>query len=144
MKLSTKSRYALEGLVYMAIHSPNEAISIKKIAVDTGITVAYLEQIFFILKKAGLLLTVRGAKGGFLLAQSPKETTVGMVLRAIESDLAPVKCVYNLETCTSKVRSNCVNRQVWMRLTDAIEQTVDHITLEDLKNKYLNRKGAVI
>ena len=60
MKLSTKSRYALEGLVYIAIYSPNEAIRIKQIAEDTGITVAYLEQIFFLLKKAGLLLTVRG------------------------------------------------------------------------------------
>ena len=73
MKLSTKSRYALEGLVYIVIYSPNEAIRIKQIAEDTGITVAYLEQIFFLLKKAGLLLTVRGAKGGFLLAQSPKD-----------------------------------------------------------------------
>ena len=53
MKLSTKSRYALEGLVYIAIYSPNEAIRIKQIAEDTGITVAYLEQIFFLLKKAG-------------------------------------------------------------------------------------------
>ena len=68
MKLSTKSRYALEGLVYIAIYSPNKAIRIKQIAEDTGITVAYLEQIFFLLKKAGLLLTIRGAKGGFLLA----------------------------------------------------------------------------
>ena len=59
--------------VYIAIYSPNEAIRIKQIAEDTGITVAYLEQIFFLLKKAGLLLTVRGAKGGFLLAQSPKD-----------------------------------------------------------------------
>ena len=65
MKLSTKSRYALEGLVYIAIYSPNEAIRIKQIAEDTGITVAYLEQIFFLLKKAGLLLTVRGAEGAF-------------------------------------------------------------------------------
>ena len=117
MKLSTKSRYALEGLVYIAIYSPNEAIRIKQIAEDTGITVAYLEQIFFLLKKAGLLLTVRGAKGGFLLA--------------------------HLESCTSKVRSSCVNRQIWVRLTNAIEDTVDNMTLEDLKVKYLKRKGNV-
>ena len=143
MKLSTKSRYAIEGLVYIAIYSPNEAIRIKQIAEDTGITVAYLEQIFFLLKKAGLLLTVRGAKGGFLLAQSPKDITVGMVLRAIEHDLAPVKCVHDLESCTSKVRSSCVNRQIWVRLTNAIEDTVDNMTLEDLKVKYLKRKGNV-
>ncbi len=142
MKLSTKSRYALEGLVYIAVNSPNEAIRIRQIAQDTGITVAYLEQIFFLLKKAGLLLTVRGAKGGFLLAQSPKDITVGMVLRTIEHDLAPVKCVHDLQACTSKVRSGCVSRQIWMRLTDAIESTVDNITLEDLKTSYLNRKGA--
>ena len=101
------------------------------------------QQIFFLLKKAGLLLTVRGAKGGFLLAQSPKDITVGMVLRAIEHDLAPVKCVHDLESCTSKVRSSCVNRQIWVRLTNAIEDTVDNMTLEDLKVKYLKRKGNV-
>ena len=100
-------------------------------------------RIFFLLKKAGLLLTVRGAKGGFLLAQSPKDITVGMVLRAIEHDLAPVKCVHDLESCTSKVRSSCVNRQIWVRLTNAIEDTVDNMTLEDLKVKYLKRKGNV-
>ena len=99
--------------------------------------------LFFLLKKAGLLLTVRGAKGGFLLAQSPKDITVGMVLRAIEHDLAPVKCVHDLESCTSKVRSSCVNRQIWVRLTNAIEDTVDNMTLEDLKVKYLKRKGNV-
>lgn len=52
MKLSTKSRYALEGLVYIAIYSPNEAIRIKQIAEDTGITVAYLEQILFSAEKS--------------------------------------------------------------------------------------------
>ena len=52
MKLSTKSRYALEGLVYIAIYSPNKAIRIKQIAEDTGITVAYLEQIFFLPEKS--------------------------------------------------------------------------------------------
>ncbi len=97
----------------------------------------------FSAEKAGLLLTVRGAKGGFLLAQSPKDITVGMVLRAIEHDLAPVKCVHDLESCTSKVRSSCVNRQIWVRLTNAIEDTVDNMTLEDLKVKYLKRKGNV-
>ena len=106
MKLSTKSRYALEGLVYIAIYSPNEAIRIKQIAEDTGITVAYLEQIFFLLKKAGLLLTVRGAKGGFLLAQSPKDITCLLYtsIQSIKSNSAVVS--YNPSSAVC-IRQSC-------------------------------------
>lgn len=144
MKLSTKSRYAVEGIVYLAIYSPLKPMRIKQIAQDTNITVAYLEQIFFLLKKAGLLLTVRGAKGGFLLAQSPKDITVGRILRAIEQELAPVKCVYHLEECTSKTRASCVSRQIWMRMTEAMEQTADRITLQELAEKYRTEQGVAL
>lgn len=64
MKLSTKSRYALEGLFYMAAAAPDRAVSVKEIAVETGISAAYLEQIYFKLKQSGFIRTVRGGTRG--------------------------------------------------------------------------------
>lgn len=136
MKLSTKSRYALEGLLYIAVHSPTEAVRIKQIAECTKISVAYLEQIFFLLKKSDLLTTVRGSKGGYTLAKPPEEITVGMVIRSIETHIVPVACVSSLSQCNSKVRAHCVSRQVWVRLQETISEVVDHLTLKDLADRY--------
>ena len=82
MKLSTKSRYALEGLFYMAIATLDRAASIKEIAAETQISPAYLEQIFFKLKQFGIIRTVRGARGGFLFEKPLSEITVGQIIRA--------------------------------------------------------------
>lgn len=139
MKLSTKSRYALEGLLYIAVHSPAEAVRIKQIAECTKISVAYLEQIFFLLKKSSLLTTVRGSKGGYTLAKPPEEITVGMVIRSIETHIVPVACVSSLSECNSKVRAHCVSRQIWIQLNDTINQVVDHLTLKDLADRYQDR-----
>ena len=122
MKLSTKSRYALEGLLYIAIHSPTEAVRIKQIAECTKISVAYLEQIFFLLKKSNLLTTVRGSKGGYTLAKPSQEITVGMIIRSIETHIVPV--------------AYCVSRQIWIQINDTINRIVDHLTLQDLADRY--------
>ena len=142
MKLSTKSRYALEGLLYLSIHGSNQPLSVKDIAAGTGVTVAYMEQIFFSLKKSGLVSTTRGAKGGYELGQPAEEISVGMIIRAIDGNIVPVKCVDNLSLCTSRVRSNCVSRQVWIRVSNAITYVADSLTLEDLKNKFLAENGG--
>lgn len=136
MKLSTKSRYALEGLLYIAVYSPTQAVRIKQIAECTKISVAYLEQIFFLLKKSGLLATVRGSKGGYTLAKPAGEITVGTIIRSIETHIVPVACVGSLSECNSKVRAHCVSRQVWIRLNDTISQVVDRLTLQELADRY--------
>lgn len=138
MKLSTKSRYALEGLLYLALQDGNSPVNIKEIAGGTGITVAYLEQIFFQLKKAGLVATERGTKGGYFLALSEKEITVASVIRSIEGSLVPIKCVENPDLCTSKARHSCSSRAVWVQVSDAIVQTAEQITLQELKDGYIN------
>ena len=133
MKLSTKSRYALEGLFYMAIATLDRAASIKEIAAETKISPAYLEQIFFKLKQFGIIRTVRGARGGFLFEKPLSEITVGQIIRAVEGSLVPVKCVESLSACTSKVRGTCISRQVWVDLSDAIARVADSLTLEQLR-----------
>mgnify|MGYP002798988523 FL=1 len=142
MKLSTKSRYALEGLFYMAIATLDRAASIKEIAAETQISPAYLEQIFFKLKQFGIIRTVRGARGGFLFEKPLSEITVGQIIRAVEGSLVPVKCVESLSACTSKVRGTCISRQVWVDLSDAIARVADSLTLEQLRNDWLAEQSG--
>ncbi|WP_040196655.1 RrF2 family transcriptional regulator [Candidatus Soleaferrea massiliensis] len=143
MKISTKSRYALEALLYMALYSPDEAISIKRIAAETGISEKYLEQIFLGLRRAGILETVRGAKGGFLLALKPDEISVGRILRTFEKNMEPVVCVGDLSQCKSSVRATCVTRRLWIQMYDSVSEIIDTVTLETLMRRYREEQEAL-
>lgn len=144
MKLSTKSRYALEGMLYLAVFGSEKLLSIKELSAGINVSAAYMEQIFFSLKKAGLVSTVRGAKGGFILNLDEQDITVGKIIRAIEGSLVPVECVTSLSACKSKVRSSCVSRNVWVRISSAISDTADKLTLQELKNKFIAENGGEI
>ena len=144
MKLSTKSRYALEGMLYLAVFGSEKLLSIKELSAGIDVSAAYMEQIFFSLKKAGLVSTVRGAKGGFILNLDEQDITVGKIIRAIEGSLVPVECVTSLSACKSKVRSSCVSRNVWVRISLAISDTADKLTLRELKNKFIAENGGEI
>ena len=144
MKLSTKSRYALEGMLYLAVFGSEKLLSITELSAGVDVAAAYVEQIFCSLKKAGLVSTVRGAKGGFILNLDEQDITVGKIIRAIEGSLVPVECVTSLSACKSKVRSSCVSRNVWGRISSAISDTADKLTLRELKNKFIAENGGEI
>ena len=93
MKISTKGRYALRLMLELALHDANQWISVKEIAKNQEISGKYLEQIITQLHRAMLVQSVRGAQGGYRLAKKPEEIKVGMVLRAVEGELAPVSCL---------------------------------------------------
>ena len=131
MKISTKGRYALRIMLDIASNQHNEPIRLKDIAMRQDISVKYLEQIISILTKAGYLVSIRGASGGYQLKWDPKEYTVGMILRTTEGSLAPVYCVEdNGGTCLRK--GACVTVLIWKKINDAINEVVDGITLQDL------------
>lgn len=131
MKISTKGRYALRLMLDLALHDAGKAIPLKEIAARQSISDKYLEQIISLLTHAGYLLSTRGAHGGYRLARSPQEYTVGMVLRLTEGSLAPVSC---LEPCAEPCEraACCATLYVWQKLDAAISDVVDHITLQDL------------
>lgn len=90
MKLSTKGRYGLRAMIDLAIHSKEEAVSIASIAARQKISESYLEQLIPKLRKAGMISSIRGAGGGYVLAKPAKEISVGDILRALEGNLDPV------------------------------------------------------
>ena len=131
MKVSTKGRYALRLMLDLAIYNTGDPVALKDIARRQDISEKYLEQIISMLGKAGLVQAVRGSQGGYLLRRDPAEYTVGDILRVTEGDLSLVECISpNGAECDRE--ANCVTVRVWKKLTDAINQTADSISLADL------------
>ncbi|MBQ8946376.1 MAG: Rrf2 family transcriptional regulator [Lachnospiraceae bacterium] len=131
MKVSTKGRYALRLMLDLAIYNTGDPVALKDIARRQDISEKYLEQIISMLGKAGLVQAIRGSQGGYLLRRDPAEYTVGDILRVTEGDLSLVECISpNGVECDRE--ANCVTVRVWEKLTDAINQTADSISLADL------------
>lgn len=144
MKISTKGRYGLRALIDLAQYSEIEPVSISSIAARQGISERYLEQLMTLLKKAGLVKSIRGAGGGYVLAKELGEISVGDVLRALEGDLKPVECTAYSESNSCEAAGGCVTKYVWQRINESINQTVDEIKLKELvdESKNVQTKNA--
>lgn len=134
MKISTRGRYALRLMVDLAASPGDEFVTIKSIAARQEISEKYLEQIITALSRAGFVKSARGAQGGYKLSRPAEEYTVGMILRAIEGSLVPVKCMED-EPNQCPRSSICVTLDVWKKIDEAISSVVDNITLEELAQK---------
>lgn len=135
MKLSTRGRYGLKAMYQLALHYGEGPIPLKNVADAQNLSENYLEQLFSTLRKDGLLNSVRGAQGGYMLARPPSQITVGSILRTLEGNLAPADCViddgYNCEN-----EESCVTKLVWVKIRDSIDQVVDSITLQDMLEEH--------
>jgi Rrf2 family protein len=130
MKLSTRSRYGTRLLMDMAHHYAEGPIHLSDIARRQGISVKYLEQIIIPLKKARLIKSVRGPKGGHLLARPPETITVAEVVSILEDGGVLVECARRPEICQRS--TSCPTRNVWMEATQAFYEKLQSITLADL------------
>ena len=130
MKISTKGRYALRLMVDLAISEQTAPVSLKDVALRQGLSDKYLEQIVTPLARAGLVRSVRGAGGGYLLTRKPEDYTVGDILRPLEGDLAPVECATDAAYCERC--GECVTLELWQEIHRAVSQVVDNTTLADL------------
>ncbi|MBR6418989.1 MAG: Rrf2 family transcriptional regulator [Oscillospiraceae bacterium] len=140
MKISTKGRYALRMLLELAAHQDDGFISLKEISEHQDISKKYLEQIVPMLNKSGILRTNRGNRGGYMLAKSPRECSVGDVLRATEGSLAPVTCLeYDVNDCPRA--GFCPTLFVWEGLNKAVTEYLDGITLQDILDRMTSDGG---
>ena len=146
MKLSTKGRYGLRALIDLAVYSGQEAVSIQSIAKRQNISDRYLEQLMGKLRRAGLVVSIRGVGGGYRLARPAGEISVGEVLRALEGNLDAVTCPGTEEGPGCEDADLCVTRYVWKRINDSITQAVDTIMIEQLveeSRRIREEKGKV-
>ncbi len=130
MKVSTKGRYAIRLMIDIGIQN-NGYVRLKDVAKRQEISIKYLEQIVGSLQKAGLLLSSRGAQGGYRLAKNPEDYKIGEILRATEGSIAPVSC---LEEDVNKCSRNhmCSTVDFWQGLYTVINDYLDSHNLAEL------------
>ena len=114
MKISTKCRYALRVMADIALNFENQNVTITELASRNGISDKYLEQIISLLVKENLLISFRGAQGGYKLARSTKDITVGQIIGATEGKLETASCVSSGEKCD--MAEKCLTVNVWFKL----------------------------
>lgn len=136
--ISTKGRYALVMMVDLAEQDGDLPVCIREISERQGISLKYLEQIVSILTRAGLVTSTRGAMGGYRIAMPADQITVGMILRATEGDMVPAECVYAETGCERN--GACPSQLLFRRVYSAINEVIDHVTLQSLV--YEERNGC--
>ncbi|MBT3319082.1 MAG: Rrf2 family transcriptional regulator [Clostridia bacterium] len=135
MIISTKGRYGLRAVFELAKAHGQGTMSIKSIAEMQDLSEQYLEQIFSKLKGAGLLVSTRGAGGGYKLAFDPKDIAVGKVLTVLEGELAPAECVGDDAAQCDNV-ALCTTHVIWQRIYDGFNDVIYSITLADMVDDY--------
>ena len=130
MKLSTRSRYGTRLMLELAEHYPKGPLHLSTIALQQGISVKYLEQIIIPLKKAKYIQSVRGPKGGHILAKPPAEITIGEIVALLEEGASLAECSYNPNVCERS--SICQTRYIWQEAAQAMFDKLDSITLADV------------
>ena len=139
MKLSTKSRYGLKIMYFLAQNTSDNFQNVSSIASATGVSEKYIEKLLSGLKSANLIVSSRGNDGGYKLINAPSVITCGQILRAMEEELAFADCVGDGHNCDK----NCPNRKVFKKLYDSINSTLDSITLQDMLEENIkeNKNG---
>lgn len=141
MKLSTKGRYGVKAMFELALNHGGEPISIKTIAEKQNISEYYLEQLFASLRKAGLIKSIRGAQGGYILTREPKDITVADILNVLEGPIEISECISDDEASCSRM-NYCATRLLWIKVSDSVNQVINSITLQDMINDYNEMQDA--
>lgn len=135
MKVSTRGEYGLRAMVALAKNHGQGPMSIAAMSKASSVPMPYLEQLIGPLRRAGLVESTRGARGGYRLTRAPEAVNVGDVYRIMEGPVAPMECVSeDISEQTCPLIEGCETRPVWLRMRDAIAETLDSTTLADLIN----------
>ena len=139
MIISSKGKYALVALMDICLYSRSEAVTLKSVSKRQDISERYLEQIFSILKKGGIINSKKGAQGGYFLARKPKDITVGEILNILEGDLKIVS------PSEEKNDIECfMQKKIWNNINIQIETYFNSITLEELVKDYIEGKITIM
>ena len=138
MIISSKGKYGLVALMDICLYSRSEAVTLKSVSKRQDISERYLEQIFSILKKGGIINSKKGAQGGYFLARKPKDITVGEILNILEGYLKIVS------PSEEKNDIECfMQKKIWNNINRQIETYFNSITLEELVKDYIEGKITI-
>ena len=132
MKLGAKARYAVMAMVDLACHSDGAPVCLADIAERQEISLPYLEQLFAKLRRSGLVRSVRGPGGGYLLAYNRDETRIGDILAAVDEPIHAVRCTPGAATGCRIDRSRCLTHDLWEELSNQIHLYLSSVSLGDV------------
>ncbi|MFD3156455.1 RrF2 family transcriptional regulator [Haloimpatiens sp. FM7330] len=133
MKLSTKGRYGVKAMVDLAVHDDEKPVSIKSISQRQNISEYYLEQLFSPLRKAGLIKSIRGAQGGYVLNAKPEDITIADIMEVLEGPVEISSCLKD-HSCNNI--DCCATRLLWKKIKESIDNVTKSVTLVDIVNDY--------
>ena len=144
MKLSTKGRYAVMAMVDLAMHSDNKPISLADIADRQEISLSYLEQLFAKLRRGGLVRSVRGPGGGYLLAREDTETRISDIILAVDEPIRATRCTPGQPFGCRINKSRCMTHDLWEELGNQIYLYLSSVTVADVVNKQILGTSGVV
>ncbi len=144
MKLSTKGRYAVMAMVDLAMHSDNKPISLADIADRQEISLSYLEQLFAKLRRGGLVRSVRGPGGGYLLAREDVETRISDIILAVDEPIRATRCTPGQPFGCRINKSRCMTHDLWEELGNQIYLYLSSVTVADVVDKRILGTSGVV
>jgi Rrf2 family transcriptional regulator, cysteine metabolism repressor len=133
MKLSTRTRYGIRAMLELAENYGKEPVQLKTIACHQNISAKYLEQLMIILKSAGIVRSVMGPKGGYLLARPADRIKVSDCFNCLEGPIITTECVRDNNACQYTV--DCIASELWSEVQDAIMSVLQPLTLQNLVDR---------
>ncbi len=133
MKLSTRTKYGIRAILELAENHGAGPVQIKVIAKRQDISIKYLEQLMAMLKSAELVKSIRGAKGGYILAKPPSQIKLSDCFKSLEGPVITTECLEDKSYC--KRTADCVARQLWAEVQNAITNVLESMTLQDLVDR---------
>ena len=137
MKLSTRGRYGVRLMLDLALHEGERPVLLRDIAKRQEISEKYLWQLINPLKTAGMINSLRGAHGGYVLAKAPADINLRQILTILEGSLCLVDCVENPAACNRS--ASCFTRDVWAETAVGISKTLEAMTLEKMVEGHLKK-----
>ncbi len=140
MRLSTKGRYGARAMLDLALNSSEGPVLLRDIAKRQEVSEKYLEHSITTLRKAGLVRSIRGARGGYVLAKLPSQIRLSEIMQVLEGSMAPVECVDDPQVCQRA--QLCVTRDIWAKMKEAIDNILESITLQDMVERQNRKKNS--
>lgn len=144
MKLSTKGRYAVMAMADLAAHSKGRPVALAEIADRQEISLSYLEQLFGKLRRGGLVKSVRGPGGGYLIARDLRELRVSDVILAVDEPIKATRCAPGSSAGCHGATGRCITHDLWQELGNQIFMFLSSVSLEDVIERRVLGSGGVL
>ncbi|MFC1765110.1 RrF2 family transcriptional regulator [Planctomycetota bacterium] len=133
MRISPRTRYAIQAMIELAAHYEQGPLQLRIIAERLGISAKHLEQQMAVLRSSALVRAVRGVKGGYMLAKAPEKIRLSEIFHCLEGQVATTECVDDPDVCDRTV--DCAVRKIWADVEESVNDALDAVTLGDMVDR---------